>query len=85
MRYARALRDPRGAGLLVLCLLAGASAEEYRLQVANLYRDSFAHFIDGPIRTGSGELAMPDLERALDSGEINPGPSSRSHPSVRLG
>ena len=33
---------------------SGASAEEYRLQVANLYRDSFAHFIDGPIRTGLG-------------------------------
>ena len=53
--------------------LPAASAEEYRLQVANLYRDSFAHFIDGPIRTGSGELAMPNLERALDSGDISPG------------
>jgi hypothetical protein len=50
-----------------------ASAEEYRLQVANLHRGSFAHFIDGPIRTGSGELAMPNLERALDSGDISPG------------
>jgi hypothetical protein len=61
-------------GILGLCLsVAGASAEEYRLQVANLYRDSFAHFIDGPIRSGSGELAMPNLERALDSGDINLG------------
>ena len=61
-------------GILGWCLsVAGASAEEYRLQVANLYRDSFAHFIDGPIRTGSGELAMPNLERALDSGDINLG------------
>src|SRR5262245_26053347 len=51
----------------------GASAEEYRLQVANLYRTSFAHFIDGPIRTGSGELALPGLERSLDSGEIQAG------------
>jgi hypothetical protein len=72
--------------LLGLCLLgAGASAEEYRLQVANLYRDSFAYFIDGPIRTGSAELAMPNRERALDSGEINPGRSSQARPSVRLG
>jgi hypothetical protein len=65
--------------LLVLFLgglalsLPAACAEEYRLQVANLYRESFAHFIDGPIRTGSGELAMPSLERALDSGDISPG------------
>jgi hypothetical protein len=50
-----------------------ANAEEYRLQVANLYRTAFAHFIDGPIRTGSGELAMPGLERSLDSGEMQPG------------
>ena len=59
-------------GCLASCS-AAASAEEYRLQVANLYWTSFAHFIDGPIRTGSGELAMPGLERALDSGEIQPG------------
>jgi hypothetical protein len=50
-----------------------ANAEEYRLQVANLYRTAFAHFIDGPIWTGSGELAMPGLERSLDSGEMQPG------------
>ena len=63
-----------------------ASAEEYRLQVANLYRDSFAHFIDGPIRTGSGELAMPNLERALDSGDISPGAlAHRSCLSLWLG
>ena len=70
---ARPLRLLVAVGLPGLCRLPAASAEEYRLQVANLYRDSFAHFIDGPIRTGSGELAMPSLERALDSGEINPG------------
>jgi hypothetical protein len=52
---------------------ADAVAEEYRLRVANLYRDSFAHFIDGPIRGGDGELAMPSLQRGLDSGEIAPG------------
>ena len=59
-------------GCLALCSPV-ANAEEYRLRVANLYRTSFAHFIDGPIRTGSGELAMPGLERSLDSGEIQPG------------
>ena len=59
-------------GCLISCVPV-ARAEEYRLQVANLYRDSFAHFIDGPIRTGSGELAMPNLERALDAGDISPG------------
>ena len=43
-----------------------ADGAEYRLQVANLYRDSFAHFIAGSIGSGSGELTMPNLERALD-------------------
>jgi len=50
-----------------------AVGEEYRLEVANLYRDGFAHFFNGSIGSGSGELAMPQLERALDSGEISPG------------
>lgn len=67
---------------LVLLLLAsaglwliGARADgaEYRLQVANLYRDSFAHFIGGPIGSGAGELAMPSLEGALDSSDISAG------------
>jgi hypothetical protein len=61
-------------GSLGMALAAGkAGAEEYRLQVANLHRDSFSHFFDGPIGTGAGELAMPRLERALDSGDIGPG------------
>ena len=75
--------------ILVGCMVLShspARAEEYRLQVANLYRDSFAHFIDGPIRTGSGELAMPNLERALDSGDIHRrGPPHRSCLSLWLG
>jgi len=56
-------------------LLSGirVEAEEYRLQVANLYRDSFANFFDGPIGDGSGQLAMPRLERMLDSGDIEAG------------
>jgi len=47
--------------------------EEYRLQVANLYRDSFQSFFDGPIGDGVGELAMPRLERLLDSGDVPEG------------
>ena len=68
------------AGLFMVLLSGGlafcstvAFAEEYRLQVASLYRTSFAHFIEGPIRTGSGELAMASLERSLDSGEMQAG------------
>src|SRR5215813_2390587 len=50
-----------------------AWAEDYRLQIANLYRDSFANFFDGPIGAGSGQLAMPRLEQMLDSGSIEMG------------
>ena len=60
-----------GVGMALAAATAGA--EEYRLQVANLYRDSFSHFFDGPIGTGAGELALPRLERVLDSGEIPAG------------
>lgn len=61
-------------GAIGFCLIGSrADAVEYRLLVANLYRDSFAHFIAGPIGSGSGELAMPNLEQALDSGRIGPG------------
>lgn len=61
-------------GIVGSCLsIARADGAEYRLQVANLYRDSFAHFIAGPIGSGSGELAMPNLERALDSGDLGRG------------
>jgi hypothetical protein len=56
--------------LLSLVLLAGlvapAAGEEYRLQVANLYRDAFTHYLDGPLGTGTGELVMDRLGRELD-------------------
>lgn len=58
---------------LAVCLLAAPAAEaiEYRLQVANLHeQQSFAHYFDGPIGTGSGELVMERLEKDLDSGAI---------------
>jgi hypothetical protein len=62
---------------LALALLAGLArpthAVEYRLQVANLYVDSFAHYFDGPVGTGSGELVMDRLGRALDTGKIPDG------------
>jgi hypothetical protein len=64
-------------GFLVLVLLlaiAGpAQAIEYQLQVANLYADSFVHYFDGPLRTGSGELVMDRLGRALDAHKIPAG------------
>ena len=50
-----------------------AGAVEYRLQVANLYREAFSHYLDGPIGSGSGELVMGRLEQALDGGGIAQG------------
>ena len=58
---------------LVLSLASPAGAEEYRLQVANLYRESFAHYFDGPLGTGSGELVMERLGQALDTDRIPDG------------
>ena len=58
------------AGLLsVVAFVAPAAAVEYRLQVANLHRDSFPHYFDGPLGTRSGEPAMGRLGRALDTDE----------------
>lgn len=63
--------------LLALVLLAGlvdpASGEEYRLQVANLYREAFTHYLDGPLGSGSGELVMDRLGRDLDEGRVPSG------------
>ncbi len=57
-------------GLALLLGITGpAQAVEYRLQVANLYADSFVHYFDGPIGTGSGELVMDRLGRELDTGQ----------------
>jgi hypothetical protein len=59
---------------LAVCLAARpAAGAEYRLQVANLYRESFLHYFDGSIGTGSGELVMGRLEKALDDGSIERG------------
>jgi len=61
-------------GLVVALGLVGpAGAVEYRLQVANLYRESFAHYFDGPLGTGSGELVMERLGLALDAARIPDG------------
>jgi hypothetical protein len=61
-------------GLALMLGLAGpAAAAEYRLQVANLYRDSFVHYLDGPIGTGAGDLAMERLGRTLDAERMPPG------------
>ncbi|MGH7349007.1 MAG: hypothetical protein ACREI6_03245 [Candidatus Rokuibacteriota bacterium] len=54
---------------LGLCLAASpAVAVEYRLEVASLYREAFAHYFDGPIASGPGERAMSRLEKDLDEG-----------------
>ena len=58
---------------LALALVGPAGATEYRLQVANMYRESFAHYLDGPIGSGSGELVMERLGRALDTGKVPDG------------
>jgi hypothetical protein len=61
-------------GLVLLLGLAGpAGAVEYRLQVANLYRESFVHYFDGPLGTGAGELVMERLGRALGTDRVPSG------------
>lgn len=71
-----AIRRSFAHALLGLVALAAglvpspAWAIEYRLQVANLYREAFSHYLDGPIETGSGELVMSRMEKALDDGTI---------------
>ncbi len=57
----------------MLGLAGPAGAEEYRLQVASLYRDSFVHYFDGPLGAGSGELAMDRLERDLGADRVSRG------------
>ena len=63
---------------MILALLLGwaaspAAAVEYRLQVADLHQVSFTSFFDGPLGTGSGELVMDRLEKALDAGDVGSG------------
>ena len=61
---------------LVWLLLAGpvpVQAVEYGLRVANLMNDGFAYFIRGSIGRGEGELSLPQLDRALDAGEVSRG------------
>ena len=65
----------RGAVTLVLLLAlhVPAQAAEYRLQVSNLFDTSFAHFFDGKIGRGEGELALERLERSLDGALVPKG------------
>jgi hypothetical protein len=65
---------------LLLALLAGAllapsaaQAVEYRLEVANISDEAFFHFVRGPIGSGEGELAMPELAGRLDEGTVDAG------------
>jgi hypothetical protein len=48
------MRKPRIGLVLWLGLAGTAAAEDYRLRVANLYRDRFVQYFDGPLGTGSG-------------------------------
>jgi hypothetical protein len=48
------MRKPRIGLVLWLGLAGTAAAEDYRLRVANLYRDSFVQYFDGHLGTGSG-------------------------------
>ena len=59
--------------LLALAVVGPAGAAEYRLQVANLYRESFVSYFDGPLGTGSGDLVMERLGRALDTAQTPEG------------
>jgi hypothetical protein len=56
-----------------LAAAAPAAAVEYRLQVASLHERSFAHFFDGRIGRGEGELVLDRLERSLDRAEVPSG------------
>ncbi len=69
----RMRQTPFLVAVLIGWAVSPASAVEYRLDVASLQEDGFTHFIDGPILTGSGELIMARLERALDAGEVGSG------------
>jgi hypothetical protein len=62
-----------GGLVLLVGWAAPAHAVEYRLQVASLYRDAFMHYFDGPLGSGSGELVMDRLGRALDAGGVPSG------------
>jgi hypothetical protein len=59
--------------VLLAALVAPAAAEEYRLQVANLYGEGFVHYFDGPLGTGAGDLVMDRLSRDLDTDRIPSG------------
>ena len=58
---------------VALGLVGPAGAAEYRLQVTSMYRESFVHYLEGPIGTGSGELVMERLGRALDTAKVPEG------------
>ncbi len=67
------IRSALGAIAVLLLLSSAVPADEYRLQVSNLFDTSFAHFLDGAIGRGAGELALPRLEGSLDAGAMPKG------------
>lgn len=54
-------------------LASPVEALEYRLQVSNLQDGAFAHFLEGRIGRGEGELALTRLERSLQAGQVPAG------------
>ena len=71
---------------LILGLAGPAAGAEYRLQVANLYRESFAHYFDGPHRHGLGRSGhgAPGTGAGLGAGP-EWSHADRSHLPLRLG
>lgn len=66
----------RGLVVFALSVFVPASlaqAFEYRLQVASVHERSFAHFLDGRIGRGEGELTLGRLEGSLDRAEVPSG------------
>jgi len=67
------VRPALGLLLLLLSSASPSAAVEYRLRVSNLFDTSFAHYLDGKIGRGEGELALDRLERSLDGGLVPKG------------
>jgi hypothetical protein len=58
---------------VVLAAPTPARAVEYTLEVADLIDSAFRYFVKGPVGRGEGELAMPELARALDQRNLSRG------------
>jgi len=57
----------------LLLLPAPAHAVEYTLEVSDLIDSAFSYFVRGAVGRGEGELALPELARALDQRTLSRG------------